>query len=137
MLVEQLIARRSDIRLLTATDGHMGIAVARAAQPDIILMDIHLPGISGYGALKVLRADPVTANIPVIALSANAMPSDIKRGIDIGFFRYLTKPIKVKELMDTLDAVIEQSKNGLKPVESAAVAKPVERSAVTMKENDA
>ncbi|MDO8301042.1 MAG: PAS domain S-box protein [Lacisediminimonas sp.] len=137
MLVEQLIARRSDIRLLTATDGHMGIAVARAAQPDIILMDIHLPGISGYGALKVLRADPATAHIPVIALSANAMPSDIKRGIDIGFFRYLTKPIKVKELMDTLDAVIEQSKDGLQPDESASAARASERSAVPMKENDA
>jgi CheY-like chemotaxis protein len=69
-------------------------------------MDINLPGISGVQALKLLHANPATAHIPVIALSANAMPRDIERGLAIGFFRYLTKPIKVKELMDTLDAAM-------------------------------
>jgi PAS domain S-box-containing protein len=105
-LVEQLIARRSDLKLLSAVDGHMGIQLARAYQPDVILMDINLPGISGIGALKILRDDPATAHIPVMALSANAVPRDIAKGIEAGFFRYLTKPIKVGEFMDALDVAL-------------------------------
>ena len=66
-------------------------------------MDINLPGISGIEALKILREDPATAHIPVVAISANAMPRDIEKGLEAGFFRYLTKPIKVNEFMDTLD----------------------------------
>jgi PAS domain S-box-containing protein len=111
-LVEQLVARRPDIRLLTAVNGTLGVEVARAAQPAVILMDINLPGISGIEALKILREDPVTAHIPVLALSANAMPRDIKHGLDAGFFRYLTKPIVVKEFMDTLNAALEFSEAG-------------------------
>jgi PAS domain S-box-containing protein len=106
-LIEQLIARRSDIRLLSARDGNLGIQLARAHQPDVILMDINLPGISGIQALKILRDDPVTAHIPVVALSANAMPRDVEKGIQAGFFRYLTKPIKVDEFMQTLEVALE------------------------------
>ena len=102
-LVEQLIERRPDMRLLTAGDGIRGIALARIQQPDVILMDINLPGISGIQALKILRDDPVTAHIPVLALSANAMPRDIENGLAAGFFYYLTKPIKVTEFMEALD----------------------------------
>jgi PAS domain S-box-containing protein len=106
-LIEQLIARRPDMRLLSATDGTKGIQLARANQPEVILMDINLPGISGIEALRILREDPETAHIPVIALSANAMPRDIEKGLQAGFFRYLTKPIRVNEFMQTLDAVME------------------------------
>jgi PAS domain S-box-containing protein len=106
-LVEQLIARRPDMRLLSARDGNLGIQLARANQPEVILMDINLPGISGIEALKILREDPATAHIPVIALSANAMPRDIEKGLQAGFFRYLTKPIKVTEFMDTLGVALE------------------------------
>ncbi len=102
-LVEQLIERRPDMRLLSAGDGIRGITLARIHQPDVILMDINLPGISGIQALKILREDPVTAHIPVLALSANAMPRDIEKGLTAGFFRYLTKPIKVTEFMEALD----------------------------------
>jgi CheY-like chemotaxis protein len=113
-LVEQLIARRGDMRLLTAVDGHLGIELARAYLPDLILMDINLPGISGYDALHLLRDDPVTKHIPVLALSANAMPRDIEKGLEAGFFRYLTKPIRVREFMDALDVALEHaSENGL------------------------
>ena len=112
MLVEDLVQRRPDIRLLSAQDGHRGIAIARASRPDVILMDINLPGISGVQALKILRADPLTAHIPVVALSANAMPRDIARGLDAGFFRYLTKPIKVNEFMDVLDSAVAFAKTG-------------------------
>jgi PAS domain S-box-containing protein len=106
-LVEQLIARRPDIRLLGAINGTLGIEVARAAQPQVILMDINLPGISGIEALKILRADSATSHIPVVALSANAMPRDIAIGMEAGFFRYLTKPIKINEFMDTLNEAFE------------------------------
>ena len=110
MLVEDLIARRPDIRLLSARDGNRGIEIARASRPDVILMDINLPGISGITALKILADDPVTAHIPVIALSANAMPRDVERGLEAGFFRYLTKPLKVNEFMDTLDVTLNFAK---------------------------
>ncbi|MDZ4812779.1 MAG: PAS domain S-box protein, partial [Pseudomonadota bacterium] len=103
MLVEDLIARRSDIRLLSARDGRAGIDIALVAQPDVILMDINLPDISGITVLKILATDPATAHIPVVALSANAIPRDIEKGLEAGFFRYLTKPIMVNQLMDTLD----------------------------------
>jgi PAS domain S-box-containing protein len=120
-LVEQLIARRSDLKLLTAVNGHLGIQLARAVKPDVILMDINLPGISGFGALEVLRKDPLTAHIPVMALSANAVPHDIEKGLDAGFFRYLTKPIKVIEFMDALDVALQYAtENGLAS-ESGAV----------------
>ena len=108
-LVEQLIARRGDLRLLTAIDGPLGIELARAYLPDVILMDINLPGMSGYDALEVLRADPATQHIPVLALSANAMPRDVEKGLAAGFFRYLTKPIRVREFMEALDGAIEHA----------------------------
>ena len=110
-LVEQLIALRSDIKLYTAVNATLGIALARSFIPDMILMDINLPGISGIEALKILLEDPTTSHIPVVALSANAMLRDIDIGIEVGFFRYLTKPIKVKEFMETIDVAIDFSKN--------------------------
>ena len=109
-LVEQLIARRTDLRLLTAADGNIGIEFARAYQPELILMDINLPGISGIEAMKILHADPSTAHIPIIALSANAVPRDIEKGLEAGFISYITKPIKVTEFMAALDAALAVSK---------------------------
>jgi PAS domain S-box-containing protein len=111
-LVEQLIERRPDMRLLGAGDGASGISLARVHLPDVILMDINLPGISGIQALNMLRSDPATGHIPVIAISANAMPHDIRKGVEAGFLRYLTKPIKVGEFMDALDFALEAAKPG-------------------------
>jgi signal transduction histidine kinase/ActR/RegA family two-component response regulator len=105
-LVEQLIARRPELRLLSAAEGNLGIEFARAYRPEVILMDINLPGISGIETMKILRADPATAHIPVIALSAIALPRDIDKGLEAGFFDYLTKPIKVDQFMDALDAAL-------------------------------
>jgi len=105
-LVELIIGRRADLRLLSAADASLGIEFARVYQPEVILMDINLPGISGIEAMKILRADPSTAHIPIIALSANAVPRDIQRALDAGFFNYLTKPIKVNQLMDALEAAL-------------------------------
>jgi len=109
-LVEQLIARRPNMRLLGAADASIGIDMARSQRPDVILMDINLPGISGIRALKILREDPLTRHIPVVAISANAMPHDIRKGLDAGFFHYLTKPIRVDAFMTTLDVALEAAK---------------------------
>ena len=106
-LIERLIARRSDLKLVTAIDGYMGIQLARTYRPEVILMDINLPGLSGYEALQMLQADAATRHIPVLALSANAMPRDIERGLQAGFHRYLTKPVKVDELMQALDDALQ------------------------------
>jgi CheY-like chemotaxis protein len=106
-LVERIMARRPDIRLLSAKNGTLGIELARTSRPDVILMDINLPGMSGIKAMQILRADTATAHIPVVALSANAIPRDIERGLEAGFFRYLTKPIKVNEFLDTLDVALD------------------------------
>ena len=105
-LVEKLIARRPELRILSAADADLGIEYARTYQPELILMDINLPGISGIEAMKILRADPLTAHIPIIALSANAMPRDIAKALAAGFFNYLTKPIKVDEFMNALDTAL-------------------------------
>ena len=112
LLVEKLLERRPDISLLVAKDGMRGVEMARAARPDVILMDINLPGISGLIALQILADHPETAGIPVIALSANAMPDDIAKGLAAGFFRYLTKPIKVDKFMHTLDSALAVVKAG-------------------------
>ena len=105
-LVERLIGRRTDLRLLSAVDGNRGVELARTCLPDVILMDINLPGISGIEALKILRDHKTTSHIPVVALSANAMPRDIHKGTEAGFFRYLTKPIKVTDFNDVVNEAL-------------------------------
>lgn len=112
MLVEQVLETYPHIKLLSAQSGRSGIKLARAHHPDMILMDINLPGISGIETLDILRQDPVTAAIPVVALSANAMPGDIEKGLQAGFFRYLTKPIKLNEFMNALDDALKFSETG-------------------------
>ncbi|HEY8696689.1 MAG TPA: ATP-binding protein [Rhizomicrobium sp.] len=119
-LVEMIIARRPDLRLLTAGSGDLGVELARAHLPDAILMDINLPGISGVKALSVLRKDSATAQIPVIAVTANAGQRDIEKGLEAGFFRYLTKPIKVNELMITLDLALARAADSAPPPPWAA-----------------
>jgi PAS domain S-box-containing protein len=112
-LVEQIVARRPDLRLLTAVTGNQGIEIARESHPEVILMDINLPDIGGIEVLGILRKDPATAHIPVVAISANAMPHDIEKGMQAGFFRYLTKPIKVNEFMDTLNLALDLAEKGV------------------------
>jgi protein-histidine pros-kinase len=104
-LIEDVISFRADLKLVTAVDGASGIALARSALPKVILMDINLPGMSGHEAKHILAADPRTAHIPVIALTANAMHGEVRRGMDAGFFRYLTKPVD----LDTLYAAINEA----------------------------
>lgn len=107
-LVEEIVRFRRDLRLLSAPDGHMGLSLARAHQPELILMDLNLPGMSGIEVLRQLRADPVTSNIPVIALTANAMQRDIERGQAAGFNRYLTKPIDIDRFTEAINSTLAQ-----------------------------
>lgn len=109
-LVERLIERRPELKLISATTGRAGIAAARASLPEVILMDINLPDINGIEVMRALHRDPLTRHIPVIAVSANAMAHDIEKGRNSGFFEYLTKPINVQLFMKTLDAALESAK---------------------------
>ncbi len=108
-LVEQLLERRSDLTLLTAVTGYQGINMACMNQPDVILLDINLPDISGYSALRFLRDNPMTVHIPVIALSSDAFLLHVKAALAAGFFHYITKPYKIDALMRAIDAALESS----------------------------
>ena len=110
-LVEGIIARRPDLRLLSALTGDAGLTLAREQLPQVILMDINLPGMNGIQVLRLLREDPATAHIPVVAISANAMLGDIKKGLDAGFLRYLTKPIVLREFLEALDLALAIGKD--------------------------
>jgi CheY-like chemotaxis protein len=109
MLVEDLIVRRPRLRLVSASNGDAGVETAFKLLPEVILMDINLPGISGLSALRLIRANSATAHIPIVAISANASARDIAKGIDAGFFRYLTKPIRVDEFLATVDLALAYS----------------------------
>ena len=108
-IVEQLLERRGDLILLTAINGYQGIDIACTKQPDVILLDINLPDINGLAVLEFLRDNPMTAYIPVIALSSDAFPLHVKDGLTAGFFRYITKPYKIDALMAAIDAALVSS----------------------------
>jgi CheY-like chemotaxis protein len=107
-LVQEIVGYRPDLRLLSAPDGQVGLALARSHRPELVLTDLHLPGMSGLEVLAELRRDPATAAIPVIALTANAMPRDIERGLAAGFARYLTKPIDIEQFNEAIDGALVQ-----------------------------
>ncbi|MDH4051275.1 MAG: PAS domain S-box protein [Rubrivivax sp.] len=98
LLVEQIASRHDSLRLLTAQTGQQGLALAAAEPPDLILLDIHLPDLDGYAVLERLRADPVTREVPVFALTADAMSGDAERARQKGFAGYLTKPLDVTQM---------------------------------------
>lgn len=102
-LVESILKRRHNIDLLTANKAQPGIEIARTNHPDIILMDINLPDIDGYEALKLLKIHDDTKDIPVIAISANAMPKDIEKGKAADFKDYITKPINITKFLHVID----------------------------------
>ena len=106
LLMRRLLALHSDVSLLLASDGEQGLQMARALRPDVVLMDINLPGISGLEAMTQLAADGATEHIPVIVISAHAMRHDIEMGLQAGFFRYLTKPIQADTFTEALDAAL-------------------------------
>ncbi|GGY67286.1 hypothetical protein GCM10011613_09250 [Cellvibrio zantedeschiae] len=104
-LMQQFFERHSCLSLDVAEEPFIGIYKARSSQPDLIILDINLPGMDGFEALTVLKNDSMTKHIPVVGLSANAMPYDIERGIKSGFFEYLTKPVDMNRLIETLNRI--------------------------------
>jgi PAS domain S-box-containing protein len=104
--MKDLLSAFENIDLLTAPTAEIGVELARKHHPEVIIMDINLPGMSGVEALRALRAAPETNDIPVVALTAAASERDRKRGIQAGFYRYITKPVKVDELLDALEALL-------------------------------
>ena len=107
-LVEEIVSLRTDLRMISAADGGLGVTMAQSHAPAVVLMDINLPGMGGLDALKLLRRDARTAHIPVIALTANAMPRDVESGLAQGFFRYLTKPLDVRLFLAALDDALDE-----------------------------
>lgn len=105
-LIEALISLRSDLKLITARNGTQGLQLASLHLPDVILLDSHLPDIGGMEVLKTLLGTVQTAHIPVIAVSSDASPQQIRQGIQAGFFAYLTKPYNITELMDYIDKAL-------------------------------
>jgi PAS domain S-box-containing protein len=107
--MKDLLSSFEGIDLLTAPTAEMGVEIARSRRPEVVIMDINLPGMSGVDALRVLRAEDDTKGIPVIALTAAASERDKQRGMQAGFYRYLTKPVKVDELLTALETLLNQS----------------------------
>jgi PAS domain S-box-containing protein len=110
--MEALVADLERVELITAPTAEIGIELVRARPPSVVLMDINLPGMSGFEALRRLREWPETMDVPVIALSAAAMDRDKKRAEQAGFFRYLTKPVRVDELTAVLEALLAPEPKG-------------------------
>ncbi|WP_323815474.1 PAS domain-containing protein [Cellvibrio sp. NN19] len=105
-LLQQIFTRYPQLELDIAEEAFLGIYKARSTQPDLIILDINLPGMDGYEVLSVLMNDSVTNVIPVIGLSANAMPYDIERGRKAGFHDYLTKPVNIHHLIDVFNQIL-------------------------------
>jgi signal transduction histidine kinase/CheY-like chemotaxis protein len=106
VLVMEELARRMSVRFIAAEDAERGIRLAAQELPDLIVMDINLPGMDGYEALARLRQDPATQHIPIMALSANAMDRDVMRGLEAGFIRYETKPYEVEDMIHKIGRLL-------------------------------
>jgi CheY-like chemotaxis protein len=105
-LMEHLLSVLPNVAMLAAPTPQLGLDMAVAHRPDVIVLDLNLPVMSGFEVLARLKAMPETRDIPVLALTAAAFPRDIKRGLEAGFFRYLTKPFDVKAFLAAVDAAL-------------------------------
>ena len=135
-LVEELLADRKDLLLLHAADLNLGSKLARSKQPEVILINIDLPGfdagLDAHELMKLLRADAAMQTVPILALSANAAPDAIVKGLEAGFFHYLTKPIQAGPLTEALDyalefAALERAEHNDLPLRRAS-AQPIKES---------
>ena len=110
-LMERILAKQNNIVLLTATHPHLGLELAQAHVPDLILLDIHLPDMNGFELLQRLRALPALNQTPIVALSAEAMPREIDRARDAGFADYFTKPLDIRRFLTFLNSLDKRSSN--------------------------
>jgi CheY-like chemotaxis protein len=107
-LIEHILKHRPDIELLSAMQGRLGFELATQHQPDLILLDLHLPDVHGEKVLEWLHSDVRTTSIPVIVVSADATPHEIERLLRLGACDYITKPINVKQFVATVDRNLEE-----------------------------
>jgi CheY-like chemotaxis protein len=105
-LIERVFSNRTDVEVVAAIQGRLGIDLARNSQPAVVLLDLHLPDMPGAEVLAQLREDPLTRDIPVIVVSAEANHRQIERLLDAGATAYLTKPLDVHRLAETVDALL-------------------------------
>ena len=103
ILMEQLMKRLDGIHLIVAHTSELGLELAKVVGPELILMDINLPGMNGYQLLEIFKSDQHLCNVPIIAITANAMPGDIERGKKSGFADYVTKPIHMETFFDAIE----------------------------------
>jgi CheY-like chemotaxis protein len=105
--IYRTILEHFGFRVLLASDGREGVCLARDGQPDLILMDISIPHIDGWEATRILKGDPATADIPVIALTAHALPEDRERAEAVGCDGYLTKPVEPRRVIEEVNRLLE------------------------------
>ena len=108
ILVEELLRQYPGVTMVKAATGWEGVRLAREERPDLVLLDMHLPDIDGMELLRHLQADEATAGIPVVVVSADALPAQVEAARAAGAAGYLTKPVSVVELLAVVDAVLEQ-----------------------------
>ena len=113
LLKEIIEAHRPGVTLLTAAQGNIGLEMAKEYQPALILLDMHMPGMSGLKVFQHLQSFPETKNIPVVAVSANVLKSDIEKTLALGINEYLTKPISIEKILQTLDRYLGPPSKGL------------------------
>jgi CheY-like chemotaxis protein len=118
-LIERIFSRQSSIKLLTAGEGGACLELARAHRPDVILLDLNLPDMSGYDVLVRLQNDPLCAAIPVIVISADATRAQIKKLTTAGASDYLTKPLDIKKFMEVLDRTLHEPATAMQSVKDA------------------
>ena len=129
-VILRLLDRRPEVRLLSAMQGQIGLELAREHLPDLILLDLHLPDLPGAEVLARLRANPLTREIPVVVVSADATRNQIERLLGMGALEYLTKPFELPKLLQTLDRVLERVAGvpvalARRPDAASRVAEPV------------
>lgn len=122
-LVERVLAQRPDVTVIPAMQGRMGVDLARRHHPALILLDLNLVDLPGVEVLQILRDDPVTADIPVAIVSADAMPRQVQRLLSSGAVAYLTKPIDIHRLLELVDEAVAQA------TESSDASQPASQSA--------
>ena len=107
-LMQQVIKRVENVELLIAETAEAGVEIAVERRPNLVVMDINLPGMDGFEALELMKGTAETDNIPVIALSADAMPHQVEKGLRTGFIAYLTKPLDIPEFLSLLQDLLQK-----------------------------
>ena len=103
------ILELADYEVVTAENGKTGVATAKEAQPDLILCDIMMPELDGYGVIKILSRNPDTASIPLVFLTAKSEKSDFRKGMNLGADDYITKPFEEEELLNVIETRLQKS----------------------------